>query len=138
PAAAPRPLPKGEAPRPVESAPSEFTFADIFTRRVEEKSAITAVYLQKAERVERVGDNVQVVLGNATTLAMLQSKEHKSALDAVATELVGKPVSVSLIMKEQKSKGGVAADTAKDEPLVKSFLEVFRGDIAQVKPAKGE
>src|SRR5207249_4472055 len=100
PAAAPRPLPKGEAPRPVESAPSEFTFADIFTRRVEEKSAITAVYLQKAERVERVGDNVQVVLGNATTLAMLQSKEHKSALDAVATELIGKPVSVSLIMKE--------------------------------------
>ena len=27
---------------------------------------------------------------------------------------------------------------AKDEPLVKRFLEVFRGDIAQVKPSKGE
>jgi len=45
---------------------------------------------------------------------------------------------VSLIMKEQQSSRGVAAETAKDEPLVKRFLEVFRGDLAQVKPAKGE
>jgi hypothetical protein len=30
------------------------------------------------------------------------------------------------------------AGNAKDEPLVKKFLEVFRGDIAQIKPAKGE
>jgi len=29
-------------------------------------------------------------------------------------------------------------DAAKDEPLVKRFLEVFRGDVAQVKPTKGE
>jgi DNA polymerase-3 subunit gamma/tau len=29
-------------------------------------------------------------------------------------------------------------DAAKDEPLVKRFLEVFRGDVAQVKPSEGE
>jgi DNA polymerase-3 subunit gamma/tau len=29
-------------------------------------------------------------------------------------------------------------DAAKEEPLVKRFLEVFRGDVAQVKPSKGE
>ena len=29
-------------------------------------------------------------------------------------------------------------NSAKDEPLVRKFLEVFRGDIAQVKPPKGE
>jgi hypothetical protein len=29
-------------------------------------------------------------------------------------------------------------NSAREEPLVKSFLEVFRGDIAQVKPPKGE
>jgi DNA polymerase-3 subunit gamma/tau len=28
--------------------------------------------------------------------------------------------------------------SAKEEPLVKRFLEVFRGDIAQIKPPKGE
>ena len=59
-------------------------------------------------------------------------------LDAVASELIGKAVSVSLIMKEQQPKAELAAGNAKDEPLVKRFLEVFRGDIAQIKPAKGE
>jgi hypothetical protein len=29
-------------------------------------------------------------------------------------------------------------NSAREEPLVKRFLEVFRGDIAQVKPPKGE
>jgi hypothetical protein len=29
-------------------------------------------------------------------------------------------------------------DSAREEPLVQRFLEVFRGDIAQVKPYKGE
>jgi len=33
---------------------------------------------------------------------------------------------------------GSHMDAAKDEPLVKRFLEVFRGDVAQVKPSKGE
>src|SRR5262249_34702159 len=115
----------------------EFTFADLFGRRVEEKSGTTAVYVQKAARVERVGDIVQIVLTNSTQLAMLQSNEHKTILDAVASELVGKAVSVSLIMKEQQ-RDGPAVENVKDEPLVKRFLEVFRGDLAQVKPAKGD
>jgi DNA polymerase-3 subunit gamma/tau len=29
-------------------------------------------------------------------------------------------------------------DSAREEPLVKRFLEVFRGDIAQIKPPRGE
>ena len=119
--------------------PGAYTFADIFIRRVEDKSATTAVHLQKAERIERIGiNNIDVLMANGTALAMLQSKEHKAVLDGAASELIGKPVSVSLIMKEQQPKGEVVADSAKDEPLVKKFLEVFRGDIAQIKPAKGE
>ena len=31
-----------------------------------------------------------------------------------------------------------ALNSAREEPLVQRFLEVFRGDIAQVKPSKGE
>ena len=75
---------------------------------------------------------------NGSALAMLQSKEHTAVLDSIAGELVGKPVSVSLIMKEQQVNAAGAPEHAKDEPLVKKFLEVFRGDIAQIKPAKGE
>ena len=29
-----------------------------------------------------------------------------------------------------------AVESAREEPLVKRFLEVFRGDLAQVKPVK--
>ncbi|PYS39347.1 MAG: hypothetical protein DMG14_14280 [Acidobacteria bacterium] len=105
---------------------------------IEEKSAITAVYVQKAERVERAGDIVQIVVTSPTQLSLLQSKEHKTVLDTAASELVGKAVSVSLIMKDQQQKDGTAVESVKNEPLVKRFLEVFRGDLAQVKPAKGE
>jgi DNA polymerase-3 subunit gamma/tau len=125
--------------KPASAASEEaYTFADIFNRRVEEKSPITAVYVQKADRVERIGDDVRIIVANATQFSQLQSKEHKSVLDAAAGELVGKPVSVSLIMKESQSKDGSSVESAKDEPLVKRFLEVFRGDLAQVKPSKGE
>src|SRR5262249_39003242 len=89
----------------VENSPSgqsASTFADVFNRRVEDKSATTAVYTQKAERIERSGDLVRIVITNPTQLALLQSKEHKAVLDTVASELVGKAVSVSLIMKEQQ------------------------------------
>lgn len=143
------PVPK----EPVSSPPSEkavipepFTFADIYTRRVEEKSATTAVYLQKAARIVRTGDSVQIVIANGTAHALLDSMEHRKVLDAVATELTGKAVSVSLILKAEPASIGSqpepnsenALESARQEPLVKRFLEVFRGDIAQVKPVKGE
>jgi DNA polymerase III subunit gamma/tau len=123
-----------------EPAPAqEFTFADIFTRRVENRSGAAAIYLQKADRIERTDNGVSVYLSNSAALAMLQSKEHKAVLDAIASELVGKAVSVSLIMKEQSSPSTTpSVQSAKEEPLTKRFLEVFRGDLAQIKPAKGE
>ena len=77
-------------------------------------------------------------MGNSTHLAMLQGKEHRTVLDAVAGELFGKAISVSLIMKEQQQSNGPAAESVKEEPLVKRFLEVFKGDLAQVKPSKEE
>ncbi len=135
---APRPEVKTEM-KPEPRAPESFTFADIFIRRVEDKSATTAVHLQKADRIEKTESTVEILISQSTPLTLLQSKEHKAILDSVASELFGKAVSVSLIMKEQPAQGsGVSADNAKNEPLVKSFLQVFRGDIAQIKPAKGE
>jgi DNA polymerase-3 subunit gamma/tau len=130
--------PKTEEKLAPAASAEAYTFADIFHRRIEEKSPITAVYVQKADRVERIGDDVRIIVANATQFSQLQSKEHKSVLDGAAAELVGKPVSVSLIMKESQSNDGSSVESAKDEPLVKRFLEVFRGDLAQVKPSKGE
>ncbi len=115
-----------------------FTFSDILVRRVEDRSETTAVHLQKADRIEKTDAGIEIVVSNVTAMTMLQSKEHKSILENVAREVVGKPVSVSLIMKDPQPADSGTADGAKDEPLVKRFLEVFRGDLAQVKPAKGE
>jgi DNA polymerase III subunit gamma/tau len=129
----PQPPPTEKAPSPPESP----NFSDIFSRQVENKSATTAVYVQKARRIELKGDVVEIVLPNNTLVAMLQSKEHNSVLAAAASEVVGKAVSVSLIMAESLNDAP-SAESAKNEPLVKSFLEVFRGDLAQVKPAKGD
>ena len=82
---------------------------------------------------------MSVFFSSNAPLAMLQSKEHKAVLDVIASELVGKPVSVSLIMKEQSTPSVTpSVQSAKEEPLTKKFLEVFRGDLAQIKPAKGE
>jgi DNA polymerase III subunit gamma/tau len=134
----PPPPPKHEEKK--EAAPAqEFTFADIFKRRVEDRSGAAAVYLQKADRIERTDVGVSIFFSNNAPLAMLQSKEHKAVLDSIASELVGKPVSVSLIMKEHSTPSATpSVQSAKEEPLTKKFLEVFRGDLAQIKPAKGE
>jgi DNA polymerase-3 subunit gamma/tau len=138
-----KPIPSVQAQK---AAPAEpFAFADIYLRRVEEKSATTAVHLQRAIRIERVSDSIQILLDSGTLHALLDSKEHKRFLDSVASELIGKPTSVSLIIKDQHTSGGQPApeaenalESARQEPLVKRFLEVFRGDLAQVKPVKGD
>ena len=132
-----------EAKRGGSPAPSP-SFKDSFARRVEEKSATTAVYLHKAERIEQTADRVEIIMPNSTFLAGLDTKEHRAVLEAAARDLFGKPVSVSLIIKTQTPAGRAdtattsAIDSAREEPLVKRFLEVFRGDLAQVKPVKGE
>ena len=146
PAPAPRATPV-KAPVPTNAAPSQVSqvkeplpvsgFAETFARLVEEKSPITAVYLKRAQSVDRTDDGVRIVT-QSTSMALLDTKEHREVLDAAATHLIGKPVSVSLIMREQTGTAGTPMQAAKEEPMVKRFLEVFRGDIAQVKPAKGE
>jgi DNA polymerase III subunit gamma/tau len=140
PAPAAPPVPPASKPeeKQEEKSSQEFTFADIFTRRVEDRSGAAAIYLQKADQIERTESGVSVHFSNNAAMTMLQSKDHKAVLDAVASELVGKAVSVSLIMKEQPASSATSVENAKNEPLTKKFLEVFRGDLAQVKPAKGE
>jgi DNA polymerase-3 subunit gamma/tau len=134
-----RETPSTRPPSPSPATPREpSSFGEAFSRRVEERAGTTAIYVQNAARIEKTGEAVEITLTNSTQLSILQSAEHKTVLDAVASELLGKPVSVSLIMKEQRQNPGAAVENAKDEPLVKRFLEVFRGDLAQVKPAKGE
>jgi len=132
-----KPTPKSEAPKPQGGQ-----FSDLFARKVDEKSPAAAVHLERAAGVERTDKEVRITMPNATGVAVME--EHRSALEAAAGELVGAGASVSLIIKEQRTakqsepRTSPSLESARDEPLVKRFLEVFRGDIAQIKPATGE
>src|SRR5262249_32314561 len=103
-------------------------------------------HLQRAERIEKTESGISIVFADDMGMTLINTPEHKSILESAAGELVGKGTSVSLIMKgqltarpsEAPKETGSSLDSAKEEPFVKRFLEVFRGDIAQVKPAKGE
>ncbi len=141
--------PAAASPKP--AAPP--SFKDSLTKRLQDKSPTTFVYAQKAERIEQIGERVEIQMPNDLYFSALDTREHRAALESAATEVVGRPVSVSL-MKGQASpprpaapsaarppatpETNAAMDTARQEPLVKKFLEVFRGDLAQVKPVKGE
>src|SRR5262249_14823275 len=102
----PQPAPRTESKKdvlPSKSSPISATlpngFRDAFIQRAEDRSATTAVYLKKADRIDRTADRVEIVMPTSTYLSGIDTKEHRAVIDAVASELVGQPVSVSLILK---------------------------------------
>ena len=114
----------------------------MFTARVEEKSPTTFIYVQKAERIDQLPDRIEILMPNAAYQSSLDTPEHRAVLSAVAAEVAGKAMPVSVIIKAQATAaaptGNSSMDSAREEPLVKKFLEVFRGDLANVKPVKEE
>lgn len=130
-----------------QKAPEAFGFREILVRRVEELSPTTAVYLAKALLIERNENRLRIVLPDKIAHSQLNTPEHVSVLEKSARELGVTGASVSLIIKDQaaaavpsgtkesRSGSADALESAKEEPLVKRFLEVFRGDIAHVKPS---
>ncbi len=83
---------------------------------------------------------------NAMYLEAINTPEHQAVFASVGSEVVGKPVTVCLIKKAQQTRhepqpaadASSAIAAARKEPLVQKFLDVFRGDLAQVKPVKEE
>ena len=75
----------------------------------------------------------------------IKSPTPMASAAALSTQKADKPeLKASVEIREprpslpSRKADDSALNSAKEEPLVKSFLEVFRGDIAQVKPPKGE
>jgi DNA polymerase-3 subunit gamma/tau len=62
--------------------------------------------------------------------------QSRQAAAAASPPVVKEPVPENPIPTRSDTASNL--DAAKDEPLVRRFLEVFRGDVAQVKPSKGE
>jgi len=62
--------------------------------------------------------------------------QTRQATAAAIPPIAKEPVPTPPVPTRSDPAGNL--DAAKDEPLVRRFLEVFRGDVAQVKPSKGE
>ncbi len=130
------------ASKPAAATPVNLTLEERFRQKVEEKSPTTAVYLERVETVREEEDRIVIEVASKTVANALASTEHKQILEAAASELLGKAISVSHIMdKASGSATEVTSSTSlresvKNEALVQSFLDVFRGDIKHIKGAE--
>jgi hypothetical protein len=128
--------------KPPAEPPEKLSLKNRFRQKVEEKSQTTALYLERIETIREEEKQLVIEVSNKVVATALDSTEHKKVLEAAAGELLGKEISVSHIMdgaSEGTGEGTSAAslrDSVKNEALVQSFLEVFRGDIKHVKSAK--
>ena len=117
-------------------------FAEAYRQKIEQKSATTGLYFERVDSIRQDQDLIQIQVPSAAVRSALESPEHFQILEATASELLGRPASVSLIMSTS-SEGPAETDensplkeSVEKEALVQNFLEVFRGQIAHVKSAK--
>ena len=122
--------------------PPTLPFAETYRQRIKQKSETTSLYLEGVTSIRQDQDLIQIQVPSPSVRTALQSPEHFQVLETVASELLGRPASVSLIMSPA-SKGPVETDedsplkeSVEKETLVQTFLDVFRGEIAHVKSAK--
>jgi DNA polymerase-3 subunit gamma/tau len=119
------------------------SFSDLYREAIEAKSPTTALYLERVGNVLQSENLVQIQVPNETLRSALESSEHFEVLQQAAAELLGRATSVSLIMASAtedtpESQGdNPLRESAEKETLVQSFLDVFQGEIAQVRSAKG-
>lgn len=139
----PRPAKPRQTPATVEDpvpAASQ-SIRDRIRAAVEQISEATAVYLDRVDSVEHEDNRLVIKVTGSALRAALDGNEHRPILDQVAAQVLGKEVRVSLIMAEasgsEKTDSKEALrESAQNEVLVQSFLDVFRGQIAHVKTEK--
>ncbi len=113
-----------------------------FRNKVREESEKTSLYLERVKSIHQAGPRLEIKVSTQTVKKALETKERRQVLERAAGELLGKAISVSLIMEqvsnhaEETSADAALRSSAESETLVQSFLDVFRGEIAQVKSAK--
>ena len=145
PGASPEKPSTGPALSPSEEKPTEehdVGFEARFRNKVREESEKTSLYLERVKSIHQAGPRLEIKVSTQTVKKALETKERRQVLERAAGELLGKAISVSLIMEqvsnhaEETSADAALRSSAESETLVQSFLDVFRGEIAQVKSAK--
>ena len=77
----------------------ELPFEARFREKVQQESEKTALYLERVESIHHDGDRLEIKVSAETVRKALESKERKQVLERAAGQLLGKAISVSLIME---------------------------------------
>ena len=135
------PLAQMDPPEPVPAPAPTVPFSEAYRQKIEQKSDTTAICLEGVKNIRQDQDRIQIEVPSPTVRTTLESPENFQVLESAASELLGRPATVSLIVIPP-SQGPVETDedsplkeTVEKETLVQTFLDVFRGEIAHVKRA---
>ena len=132
------------APTKNDSIPqsSMVQFEEDFRKKVLEFSEIASLHLQDSDSINIEDGDVEIKVSIDSALEALETPECKQALEKAASEVLGRKTPVSLVLdsesgtERKETNNNSLQDSAKNETLVRSFLEVFKGEIAQIKDAK--
>ena len=137
-----KPADRAQAPENPPGPATVLPFTERYRGSIQASSPTTALYLERATSIDQDEERVQIQVPNASLRSALASSEHLKVLENAASEILGRPASVSLNLaaplepKTATSPDNPLRESAEKETLVQSFLDVFRGEITQVKSAK--
>ncbi|MBS3754900.1 MAG: DNA polymerase III subunit gamma/tau [Desulfobacterales bacterium] len=128
------------AQEPVDNADPEKTWEEL-RDRIAGKSPSLGACLGEARLQEMTGDRLKIeVRSAATNVNLLNRKKSIANLESICTEFFGRPMRISLEIKEeadnpqkQKREAKHLKDEALNHPLVGAAVKTFNGKIVDIK-----
>ena len=141
-AARANPAPPADTSDPAPAPSSTLPFAVRYRQKIEQNLGKTGLSLEGVKVIQHEQNLIQIHVPSLSVRTALESPERFQVLETAASELLGRPAAVSLIVSPsfegpaETDEARPFNDSVEKETLVQSFLDVFRGEIAHVKSAK--
>jgi DNA polymerase-3 subunit gamma/tau len=141
-----------QSPPPASAAGGDSATVETILKRVHEERGAVGGFLSQARWVEIVGDVLEIAFGEKQAFFRdkVASRETVEYLGRVASEIAGHKLVVKVVVASAATIDRVVTDTpvvdesarkdalrreALQEPLVKTLLETFEGEIVDVEQA---
>ena len=110
-----------------------------------QKKMLHGTVIAQAQRIELSGETMTFMFGPAHKLLRSQLDQQRASVEAIASELAGRKITVKTIEGQPTpgSPGGAASDAdrrkeelrkkALEQPSVQSVLDVFGAEIQEVE-----
>ncbi len=128
--------PARKAAQPDNAPPQESSIAALI-ERLQKTRPLVGSYLAAAKSSRREGDRLTFVFTDSFYADSVS--DAKKAIEEIATELFGSPVSVNIeVDKPQAAKGSADSRpaTLRDDPVVQSFAKHLGGEIVESRRSK--